>query len=120
MSYILYIEDDTNNRILVRRILTAQGVTVQEADNARDGIEMALQNPPQLILMDISMPEMDGLTATAHIRNMPAIQHVPIIALTAHAMEGDREMALDAGCDGYISKPIDIDSFIDQVFAFLR
>lgn len=120
MTRILYIEDDANNRMLVRRILMAEGFSVDEADNATVGISMAMQNPPDLILMDVSMPGMDGLTATAKIRNMPQIADIPIVALTANVMEGDRERSLAAGCDGYIGKPIDVDIFVEQVIQFLR
>ena len=112
MPRILYIEDDFNNRILVRRILMASGFEVEEADNALDGIHMAIQNPPDLILMDISMPDMDGLAATEEIRNNPNIRDLTVIALTANAMQGDREMTLEAGCDGYISKPINVDTLL--------
>ena len=120
MSRILYIEDDPNNRLLVRRILMASGINVDEADNARSGIQMALGDPPDLILMDISMPDMDGLTATAEIRGLPGIAHIPIVALTANVMQGDRERTLDAGCDGYIGKPIDVDTFVDEIVQYLR
>lgn len=120
MPRILYIEDDANNRLLVRRILLAEDFEVMEAANAYDGIAMAAANPPDLILMDISMPDMDGLTATNKIRAMPAIAHLPIVALTANAMTGDREMILKAGCDGYISKPINIDTFVDDIMQFLK
>ncbi len=120
MTRILYVEDDVNNRILVRRILNAVGIEVDEAGNAFDGIEMAVDNPPDLILMDISMPDMDGLTATAEIRNIPEIANVPVVALTANVMEGDRERTLDAGCDGYIGKPIDVDTFVDEISQYLR
>ncbi len=116
---VLYVEDDANNRLLVKRILTVEGFQVEEATNARDGIARALANPPDLVLMDISMPDMDGLTATRHIRSIPEIAHLPIIALTANAMTGDREMILEAGCDGYISKPINIDTFVDEIKAYL-
>jgi two-component system cell cycle response regulator DivK len=120
MPRILYIEDDPNNRLLVRRILMAEGVTVEEAENAMDGINKALEDPPDLILMDISMPGMDGLQATMEIRNLPDIAHIPVVALTANVMEGDREMTLNAGCDGYIGKPIDVDTFVEEVFGYLR
>ncbi len=120
MARILYIEDDFNNRVLVRRILMAFDYDVDEADNAFDGIDQATANPPDLILMDISMPDMDGLTATAKIRDMPEICHIPIVALTANVMEGDREKSLEAGCDGYIHKPIDIDTFPDQISQYLN
>jgi two-component system cell cycle response regulator DivK len=116
---VLYIEDDPNNRLLVRRILMAEGFQVSEAENAPQGIDLALQDPPDLILMDISMPGVDGLTATRQIRNLPQIAHLKIIALTANAMSGDREMILKAGCDGYISKPINIDTFVDELRQFV-
>lgn len=119
MTCVLYIEDDFNNRILVKRILMASDIDMLEADNARDGIELARANPPDLILMDISMPDMDGVTATRRIRELPEIAHLPIIAVTANAMSGDRENYLAAGCDGYISKPIDIDTFVDDILQYL-
>jgi two-component system cell cycle response regulator DivK len=120
MTRVLYIDDDHNNRLLVRRILMVEGIAVEEATNARDGINMASANPPDLILMDISMPDMDGLTATGHIRQIPSIAHLPIVALTANAMTGDREMILKAGCDGYISKPINIDSFVQDIMQYIQ
>lgn len=122
MARILYIEDNRDNRILVRRILQASDYEfeVEEADNAITGIEMALRNPPDLILMDISMPQMDGLTATGHIRTMPELQDTLIVALTANAMQGDRERTLEAGCDGYIRKPIDVDRLPDEIQYYLR
>lgn len=120
MTRILYIDDSFENRLLVKRILMSEGFQVEESDNAAEGIEMAASNPPDLILMDISMPEIDGLTATNRIRNIPHIADIRIIALTANAMHGDREMILDAGCDGYISKPINIDTFVDEISQFLR
>ena len=119
MPKILYIEDDPNNRALVRRILMAYDFEVEESDNAIDGIERAKTYRPDLILMDISMPGMDGLTATSEIRNIDEIADITVIALTANAMEGDREMTLEAGCNGYISKPINVDTFIDEISAYL-
>ncbi len=118
--HILYIEDDPNNRTLVRRILMSEDMAIEEAANARDGIAKAIANPPALVLMDISMPEMDGLTATREIRKIPEIAHLIVIALTANAMTGDKEMILEAGCDGYISKPINVDTFIDELREYLR
>lgn len=120
MARVLYVEDNADNRMLVRRILMANDIEVDESDNAVDGIAMAQANPPDLILMDISMPGMDGLTATERIRNMPELDDVPIIALTANVREGDREMTLEAGCDGYIGKPIDVDKFPDQIIRYMR
>jgi len=117
---VLYIDDEPNNRMLVRRVLMAEGCYVEEADNASLGLEKARANPPDVILMDISMPGVDGITATRQLRAIPGLSHVPVVALTALAMTGDREMILAAGCDGYISKPIDIDSFVDEIRQFVR
>lgn len=119
MPRILYIDDDASNRLLVKRVLMAEGFELDEAENALDGIEMAVANLPDLILMDISMPEMDGLRATHRIREIPTIAQTKVVALTANAMHGDREKILDAGCDGYISKPIDIDTFVDEIRQFI-
>jgi two-component system, cell cycle response regulator DivK len=117
---ILYIEDKADNRMLVRRVLLAEGIAVIEAENAEQGIALAKMERPDLILMDINMPGKDGYTATADIRNMPELDHIPIIALTANVMKGDKERSLDAGCDGYIPKPIDIDRFPSEVMHFIR
>lgn len=119
MARILYIDDSDDNRLLVRRLLMAEGYEIEEANNAPDGIKMASDNPPDLILMDISMPEVDGLTATNMIRGISHISDITIIALTANAMQGDRENILEAGCDGYISKPINVDSFVDEISQYL-
>jgi two-component system cell cycle response regulator DivK len=122
MPRILYIEDNRDNRMLVRRILMASDYdfVVEEADNAITGIEMAEKNPPDLILMDMSMPEMDGLTATRKIRTMDKLRDILIVALTANAMEGDKERTLEAGCNGYIRKPIDVDKLPDEILSYLR
>lgn len=122
MPRILYIEDNRDNRMLVRRVLMASDYDfeVEEAENAVLGIEMAQQNPPDLILMDMSMPEMDGLTATRYIRDMDTLRDIVIVALTANAMEGDRERTLEAGCDGYIRKPIDVDKLPEEIIHYLR
>jgi two-component system, cell cycle response regulator DivK len=122
MPRVLYIEDNLDNRMLVRRILMASDYEfeIQDTDNALAGIEMARQQPPDIILMDVSMPGMDGLTATQRLRDMPELHSVPIVALTANAMEGDRERTLSAGCDGYIRKPIDVDKLPDEVFYYIN
>lgn len=120
MPRVLYIEDNADNRMLVRRILMASDIDVAEADNALDGINMAQTIMPDLILMDISMPGMDGLSATEKIKGMPQLSGVPIIALTANVREGDEKMALAAGCNGFIGKPIDVDKFPDQIMQYLR
>ena len=122
MPTVLYIEDNRDNRMLVRRILMASDYDfqVQEADNARTGIEMAQQSPPDLILMDMSMPEMDGLTATRMLRGIDRLRDIPIVALTANAMEGDREKSLEAGCTGYIRKPVDVDKLPEEIIHYIR
>lgn len=117
---ILYVEDDPNNRTLIRRILGAEGYTVYEAANASIALETLQNIKPNLILMDINMPEVDGYTLTAQIRALPEMSAVPIVALTANVMKGDRERSLQAGCDGYIQKPIDIDTIAAQVQRFMK
>jgi two-component system, cell cycle response regulator DivK len=117
---ILYIEDNHDNRILIRRILAVEGYVIQEAENATEGLEKLNTLRPDLILMDINMPDMDGYTLTAKIRSMSGFDQVPIIALTANVMRGDRERSLEAGCDGYIQKPIDIDILPQQIERYLR
>ncbi len=122
MPRILYIEDNRENRLLVRRVLLASDYAfeLEEAESAVQGIELARRNPPDLILMDVSMPDMDGLTATGQIREIPELRHTIIVALTANAMQGDKERTLQAGCDGYIPKPIDVDKLPDEILYYLR
>ncbi|MBZ0305517.1 MAG: response regulator [Anaerolineae bacterium] len=103
---ILYVEDNFQNKRLVRKILTAKGYEVLEADNGEAGVSLALQEKPDLILMDISIPGIDGIEATRLIKENPETKAIPIVALTANAMRGDRERFLAAGCDDYLPKPI--------------
>jgi two-component system, cell cycle response regulator DivK len=117
---ILYIEDNIDNRTLIRRILTAEGYELKEAGNAGEALEMLKVLHPDLILMDINMPDVDGYTLTTQIRGMPGFEGVPIVALTANVMRGDRERSLEAGCDGYIQKPIDIDLLPQQIERYRR
>ena len=117
---ILYVEDNPDNRLLIRRVLGAQGYTIAEAENAKKALEYVATNTPDLILMDINMPDMDGYTLTAKMKTFPQLFDVPIIALTANVMRGDRERTLAAGCDGYIQKPIDIDDLPQQISRYLR
>lgn len=117
---ILYVEDNVDNRTLVRRVLTAEGYSIIEAVNAMQALEILRNTKPNLILMDINMPDIDGYTLTAQIKETPGLELIPIIALTANVMRGDRERSLEAGCDGYIQKPIDIDALSEQVERFLR
>jgi two-component system, cell cycle response regulator DivK len=120
MPRVLYIDDDRSNRMLVRRILLAADFEVDEAEGAAVGIEMAIADPPDLILMDMSMPDMDGLTATNRIRNIPELKDIPIVVVTANVMQGDKERSLNAGSDGFIGKPIDVDRFPEQISQFIR
>lgn len=120
MPRVLYIEDNHDNRMLVRRVLMAEDIEVIEATSAIEGIEMAQADVPDLILMDVNMPTMDGLTATKSIRQIEKLNGIPVVALTANVMKGDREKALDSGCDGYIQKPIDIDRFPGEVVKFIK
>jgi two-component system, cell cycle response regulator DivK len=116
---ILHVEDNFDNRLLVRRLLQAYGYNVVDAENAAQAEETLQHLHPDLILMDINMPDMDGYTLTHQIKKKPGMQDVPIVAITANVMKGDRERTLHAGCDGYIEKPIDVDRFIDQIEKFL-
>ena len=118
-STILYVEDNSDNRMLVRRILLAENYKLLEAINAVEAINLLENTTPDLILMDINMPDMDGYTLTTKIRSMPGLGRVPILALTANVMRGDKEKTLEAGCDGYIQKPLDIDQLIREIEKFL-
>jgi two-component system cell cycle response regulator DivK len=117
---ILYVEDTVDNRILVCRVLQAEGYKVLEAGDAKEGLAIAYTERPNLILIDINLPEIDGLTLTTHLKADPDLSNVPIIALTANVMQGDRERTLAAGCDGYIQKPIDVDLLPSQIAHFLH
>jgi two-component system cell cycle response regulator DivK len=118
-SIILYVEDNRENRVLVRRVLEAEGYMMDEASNAEDAMKKIHETRPNLILMDINMPDVDGYALTARIKATPGFASVPIIAVTANVMRGDRERSLEAGCDGYIQKPIDIDILSQQLERFL-
>ena len=117
---VLVIEDTVENMRLFRAVLKLEGVIVLEADGARKGIEIAEREQPDLILMDIQMPDMDGLTATRLLRAEPKTSEIPIVAVTASVMDKDRSKTLEAGCDGHIPKPIDPSIFGQQIAVFLR
>lgn len=119
MAKVLYIEDNESNRLLVLRVLSAEGHTVLEAENGIEGLEVTERERPDLILVDISMPDMDGYEVATRLRALGSAGQVPIVALTANVMRGDRERSLQAGCDGYIQKPLDVDLLPSQVEAFL-
>jgi two-component system cell cycle response regulator DivK len=112
---ILYIEDNPGNRMLVRRILEAEGYTVTEATDGPSGLEIAAQEQFNLILLDINLPEIDGYDLAKRMRGMPNLDDVPILAVTANVMQGDKERTLAAGCDGFIPKPIDVDKLPELV-----
>jgi two-component system cell cycle response regulator DivK len=118
-STILYVEDNPDNRLLVRRILRAEGYGLLEATNASEAMDLLKSTTPDLILMDINMPDMDGYTLTTKIKSRPGLGQVPIVALTANVMRGDKEKTLEAGCDGYIQKPLDIDQLTREIEKFL-
>jgi two-component system, cell cycle response regulator DivK len=116
---ILYVEDNSDNRKLVRRVLEVEGYAVVEAKDGLQAMECLESGRIDLALMDINMPDMDGYTLTARIKAMPRFAGLPIVAVTANVMRGDRERSLQAGCDGYIQKPIDIDTLSQQIERFL-
>jgi two-component system cell cycle response regulator DivK len=119
LATVLYIEDNPDNRLLVRRVLQAEGYNVLEAGSAQQAMEIVLYGAPDLILMDINLPEIDGYTLTSQLKSIPSLSRVPIIALTANVMKGDRERTLNAGCDGYIQKPINVDMLPHQINRYL-
>ena len=119
MAKILVVEDNGDNMFLTVMLLESAGHTVFSANDAEAGLTMARAELPDLILMDIQLPGMDGLEATTLLRQDPATRAVPVIALTALAMKGDEERIRAAGCDGYISKPIGIQDFLASVAAQL-
>ncbi|MFH1293183.1 MAG: response regulator [Pseudomonadota bacterium] len=112
---ILIVEDDLKNLKLVRDLLQVSGYVTIEATNGKQGVEMARTKKPDLILMDIQMPVMDGLEAIKILKGDDATKGIPIVALTAYAMKGDEEKMIEVGCDGYIPKPIDIKGFLKIV-----
>lgn len=116
---ILYVEDNFQNKRLVRKVLSAHGYTVLEADDGQTGIDIAVAEIPDLILMDINIPGIDGIEATRIIKSYEQTAHIPIIALTANAMRGDRERFLSAGCDNYLPKPISTNDLLGVIFAYL-
>lgn len=116
---ILYIEDDPNSRRLVQRILESEGYTFAQAEDGLIGLEMARRLLPNLILVDMNIGGMTGLEVATRLKEQPLTQHIPIVALTAASLSSDRERAIAAGCDGYISKPIDVDKLPGQVAHFL-
>jgi CheY-like chemotaxis protein len=116
---VLVVEDEKDNMDLFCQILVFHGCQVLKAEDGREAINLTQSEKPDLILMDLSLPALDGWEATRTIKAIPGLAQIPIVALTAHAMVGDRERALQAGCDGYISKPIEVTRFYDQLLDYL-
>jgi two-component system, cell cycle response regulator DivK len=116
---ILVVEDNPDNMTLISDVLQSLEYDIVQAFDGEQGVEMAASERPDLILMDLSLPLMDGWTASRTIKSDPELQHIPIIALTAHAMVGDRERALDAGCDDYVSKPIDLRELASKLSKYI-
>lgn len=116
---ILYIEDNDQNFYLVSFIMSAKGYAVIRGRDGREGIDLATRENPELILLDIQLPVMDGYETARELRKIPGVSTVPIVALTSYAMAGDREKALEAGCSGYIEKPINPKTFTEQIGHYL-
>ena len=119
MAKILLVEDNEMNRDMLSRRLTKKGYEVVMAFDGGVGLEMARREAPDLILMDMSLPVMDGWTATQAIKGDVATRHIPVIALTAHAMASDRDKALAAGCDDYDTKPIELSRLLGKIETLL-
>ncbi|MDX1994219.1 MAG: response regulator [bacterium] len=119
-STILYIEDNPQNMRLVRKMLQVGGYDMLEAPDGMSGVELAEREKPSLILMDINLPDIDGMEATRRLKANPQLQRIPIIALTANAMHGDRERFESAGCDGYLAKPVTKNELLNIIAYFLE
>ncbi len=120
MTQILIVEDNEMNRDVLSRLLSRKGYEVLIAVDGPQGIAMAQQHDPDLILMDLGMPEVDGWQCARILKDDPATSHIPIIALTAHAMVGDRQKALDAGCDEFDTKPIEFQGLLGKMARLLE
>ena len=119
MSKLLLVEDNETNRDMLSRRLLRRGFQVVLAIDGESGLEMAISECPDLILMDMSLPILDGWEATRRLKAAPSTRHIPVIALTAHAMSGDREKAIEAGCDDYDTKPIEFPRLLDKIESLL-
>ncbi|HEU4561021.1 MAG TPA: response regulator [Longimicrobium sp.] len=119
MRTILLVEDNEMNRDMLSRRLERKGFQVVLAEDGLGGVEMAASQAPDLVLMDMSLPVLDGWEATRRLKAAPGTRHIPVIALTAHAMSGDRERALEAGCDDYDTKPIELPRLLAKIEALL-
>ncbi len=119
MPKILYVEDNDDNVFMMRSRLTRAGFDVIVAVDGEQGVALAASEAPDLILMDLRLPGIDGWEATRRIKASAATKHIPVIALSAHAMAGDRERTLAAGCDDYDTKPVDLPQLLEKIRALL-
>jgi two-component system, cell cycle response regulator DivK len=117
---LLIVEDNQDNRELAIKVLKNKGYEIIEAVDGEEAIEKAISEKPDLILLDISLPKLDGYEVAKRLKSMEEFQEIPIVAFTAHAMKGDREKVIVVGFEGYISKPINVREFPDQIRAYLR
>ncbi len=120
IAKILLIEDNEQNRYMMTFLLEKHGHTVVEAPDGMTGLRSAMADRPDLILLDIQLPAIDGYAVAGALRSRPALAGCPIVAVTSYAMPGDRDKALQAGCDGYIEKPINPETFVGQVTGYLE
>lgn len=116
---VVIVEDDADNMSVATKILSHHGAQVLAAEDGVSGLELLAASAPTFVLLDLSMPNMDGWEMFDRARSQPTTSNIPIIAVTAHAMQGDRERALDAGFNGYITKPFRLHSFLDEIKAVL-
>ena len=119
-SLILVVEDNPTNQLLTTMVLNRDGFETAVAESAEDALVFVKSRRPDLILMDVQLPGMDGLTFASTLRSVPEAAGVPVVALTSHAMRGDRERAIAAGCVGYLSKPIDTRTLSDELRALIK
>ncbi len=117
---VLVVDDEPDNLAIAKKLLNYGGATVHLAHNGVEGLEMLKKLKPSFVLLDLSMPEMDGWEMFTHLRENPATQDIPVIALTAHAMAGDRERVMDAGFDGYVAKPFRLSTFMTELLRCFR
>jgi two-component system cell cycle response regulator DivK len=117
---ILYVEDNYENKLFVRRVIESMGHEMLEAETGLDSLAIASERMPDLILMDVNIPGMDGLETTAKFKQNPQLAHIPIIALTANAMKGDRERCLAAGCNGYMQKPVGVSDLRREITFYIQ
>ena len=116
---ILYVEDNDDNVYMLKNRLTRAGFTIVIATNGVQGVAMAASEQPDLIIMDLTLPDMDGWEASRRIKADPATKHIPVVALTANAMAGDREKALAAGCDDFDTKPVELERLLGKIRALM-